>query len=128
MQINCTSDNLYEGIVQFSVYKNYWSDFVEKKIRLLPNKMNKYSIRRFSVGTASILVGTTLLFGIGNEAHAAEGDQTPNANENVADKDVSGTQLKEEAQNNEVTNEEPSKEEEVTNEEPSSKKKPKITK
>ena len=110
-------------IVQFSVYKNYWSDFVEKKIRLLPNKMNKYSIRRFSVGTASILVGTTLLFGIGNEAHAAEGDQTPNANENVADKDVSGTQLKEEAQNNEVTNEEPSKEEaqnnEVTNEEPS---------
>ncbi|WP_414715235.1 YSIRK-type signal peptide-containing protein, partial [Staphylococcus capitis] len=85
--------------------------------------MNKYSIRRFSVGTASILVGTTLLFGIGNEAHAAEGDQTPNANENVADKDVSGTQLKEEAQNNEVTNEEPSKEEaqnnEVTNEEPS---------
>ena len=62
MQINCTSDNLYEGIVQFSVYKNYWSDFVEKKIRLLPNKMNKYSIRRFSVGTASILVGTTLLF------------------------------------------------------------------
>ncbi|CUT97946.1 hypothetical protein BN1318_810008 [Staphylococcus capitis] len=34
MQINCTSDNLYEGIVQFSVYKNYWSDFVEKKIRL----------------------------------------------------------------------------------------------
>ena len=51
-----------------------------------------------------------------------EGDQTPNANENVADKDVSGTQLKE-AQNNEVTNEEPSKEEaqnnEVTNEEPS---------
>ncbi|MCI2952640.1 SdrD B-like domain-containing protein, partial [Staphylococcus capitis] len=96
---------------------------MKRKLDFLPNKMNKYSIRRFSVGTASILVGTTLLFGIGNEAHAAEGDQTPNANENVADKDVSGTQLKEEAQNNEVTNEEPSKEEatskEVTNEEPS---------
>ena len=44
---------------------------------------------------------------------------------------MSGTQLKEEAQNNEVTNEEPSKEEaqnnEVTNEEPS-KKKQQVTK
>jgi len=96
---------------------------LKRKLDFLPNKMNKYSIRRFSVGTASILVGTTLLFGIGNEAHAAEGDQTPNANENVADKDVSGTQLKEEATSNEVTNEEQPKEEatsnEVTNEEPS---------
>ena len=35
--------------------------------------MNKYSIRKFSVGTASILVGATLLFGVGNqEAKAAE--------------------------------------------------------
>ncbi|WP_037536018.1 YSIRK-type signal peptide-containing protein, partial [Staphylococcus sp. E463] len=45
----------------------------KRKLDFLPNKMNKYSIRKFSVGTASILVGATLLFGVGNqEAKAAE--------------------------------------------------------
>ncbi|HHA1004554.1 E domain-containing protein [Staphylococcus epidermidis] len=38
----------------------------------MPNKQNKYSIRRFTVGTASILVGATLFLGIGNEAKADE--------------------------------------------------------
>ncbi|PTJ14297.1 hypothetical protein BU038_10630 [Staphylococcus simulans] len=33
---------------------------------------NKYAIRRFSVGTASIIVGATLIFGLGHEAKAAE--------------------------------------------------------
>ena len=28
---------------------------------LLPNKLNKYSIRKFTVGTASLLVGATLV-------------------------------------------------------------------
>ncbi|WP_181442081.1 YSIRK-type signal peptide-containing protein, partial [Staphylococcus sp. SKL70935] len=41
---------------------------------LLPNKLNKYSIRKFTVGTASLLVGATLVFGIGSEAQAAELD------------------------------------------------------
>ncbi|MBL7573837.1 YSIRK-type signal peptide-containing protein [Staphylococcus saccharolyticus] len=37
------------------------------------NRQNKYSIRRFTIGTASILVGTTLVFGINHhEAKAAE--------------------------------------------------------
>ncbi|HBI8755738.1 TPA: YSIRK-type signal peptide-containing protein, partial [Staphylococcus aureus] len=36
----------------------------KKRLDFLPNKLNKYSIRRFSVGTASILVGATLLFEI----------------------------------------------------------------
>ena len=40
----------------------------------LPNKLNKYSIRKFTVGTASLLVGATLVFGIGSEAQAAELD------------------------------------------------------
>ncbi|WP_278249404.1 YSIRK-type signal peptide-containing protein, partial [Staphylococcus aureus] len=31
----------------------------KKRLDFLPNKLNKYSIRRFSVGTASILVGAT---------------------------------------------------------------------
>ncbi|MCD8915871.1 fibrinogen-binding adhesin SdrG C-terminal domain-containing protein, partial [Staphylococcus simulans] len=35
-------------------------------------RQNKYSIRRFTVGTASIIVGATILFGLGNEARAAE--------------------------------------------------------
>lgn len=37
------------------------------------NRLNKFSIRKYSVGTASILVGTTLIFGLsGHEAKAAE--------------------------------------------------------
>lgn len=32
---------------------------MKKRMDFLPNKMNKYSIRRFTVGTASILVGAT---------------------------------------------------------------------
>ncbi|UXR69431.1 Ig-like domain-containing protein [Staphylococcus sp. IVB6246] len=41
----------------------------------LPNKQNKYSIRKFTVGTASILVGETLVFGAYNDAQAAELDE-----------------------------------------------------
>ena len=32
------------------------------KSDFLPNKLNKYSIRKFTVGTASILLGSTLIF------------------------------------------------------------------
>ncbi|WP_145395623.1 YSIRK-type signal peptide-containing protein, partial [Staphylococcus cohnii] len=42
------------------------------KLDFIPNRLNKYSIRKFTVGTASILVGATLLFGIGEEAKANE--------------------------------------------------------
>ncbi|MET2742480.1 YSIRK-type signal peptide-containing protein [Staphylococcus caprae] len=38
----------------------------------MPNRHNKYSIRRFTVGTASILVGATIIFGVDHEAKAAE--------------------------------------------------------
>ena len=31
------------------------------------NRLNKFSIRKYTVGTASILVGTTLIFGLGNQ-------------------------------------------------------------
>ena len=43
-----------------------------KKVDFLPNKLNKYSIRKFTVGTASILIGS-LIF-LGNDASAAEAD------------------------------------------------------
>ncbi len=40
---------------------------------MIPNRLNKFSIRKYSVGTASILVGTTLIFGLsGHEAKAGE--------------------------------------------------------
>ncbi|MBX8994137.1 YSIRK-type signal peptide-containing protein [Staphylococcus pettenkoferi] len=42
------------------------------KLDFIPNRNNKYSIRRFTVGTASILIGATLVFGINNDAKAAE--------------------------------------------------------
>ncbi|MBX5320349.1 YSIRK-type signal peptide-containing protein, partial [Staphylococcus caprae] len=40
----------------------------------LSHKLNKYSIRKMTVGTASLLVGATLVFGIENEAKAEELD------------------------------------------------------
>ncbi|WP_270247419.1 SdrD B-like domain-containing protein, partial [Staphylococcus capitis] len=89
---------------------------MKKKLDFLPNKLNKYSIRRFTVGTASILVGSTLLFGIGNEAHAAEEHQKSNTTENVADSNASEAPTKEEAPSNEATSEAPTKEETPSNE------------
>lgn len=46
------------------------------RIDFLPNRANKYSIRRFTVGTASILIGATLIFGTGQETKAAEETNT----------------------------------------------------
>ncbi|WP_400263975.1 YPDG domain-containing protein [Staphylococcus nepalensis] len=47
-----------------------------KKLDFLSNRLNKYSIRKFTVGTASILVGAALIFGVANEeANAAEDTQ-----------------------------------------------------
>lgn len=34
---------------------------------MISNRLNKFSIRKYTVGTASILVGTTLIFGLGNQ-------------------------------------------------------------
>ncbi|QRJ50371.1 YSIRK-type signal peptide-containing protein [Staphylococcus epidermidis] len=89
---------------------------MKNKLDFLPNKLNKYSIRRFTVGTASILVGSTLLFGIGNEAHAAEEHQKSNTTENVADSNASEAPTKEEVPSNEATSEAPTKEEVPSNE------------
>ncbi|OFN20811.1 YSIRK-type signal peptide-containing protein [Staphylococcus sp. HMSC055C03] len=43
-----------------------------KKLDFLPNLRNRYSIRRFTVGTASILIGSLLFLGHSGEAKAAE--------------------------------------------------------
>ncbi|WP_337133680.1 YSIRK-type signal peptide-containing protein, partial [Staphylococcus aureus] len=83
----------------------------KKRLDFLPNKLNKYSIRRFSVGTASILVGATLLFGINNEAHAAEQNEAPvkeeATNDNSASEVSQETPVKEEATNDNSASETP---------------------
>ena len=43
---------------------------INKRLDFINNKLNKYSIRKFTVGTASILVGATLIFGHDDEAKA----------------------------------------------------------
>ncbi|GGG97976.1 YSIRK-type signal peptide-containing protein [Staphylococcus pragensis] len=54
-----------------------------KRLDFLPNRLNKYSIRKFTVGTASILVGATLLFGSAHdEAKAAESNQIESNSQN----------------------------------------------
>lgn len=47
---------------------------MKSKQGFLPNRLNKYSIRKFTVGTASLLIGATLVMGVGNEAKADELD------------------------------------------------------
>ncbi|MFI8472932.1 YSIRK-type signal peptide-containing protein, partial [Staphylococcus warneri] len=86
----------------------------KKRLDFLPNKLNKYSIRRFSVGTASILVGATLLFGINNEAHAAEQNETQSVSQEATNEDSVSeapqeTPAKEEATNDDSTSEAPQK-------------------
>lgn len=106
---------------------------MKKRMDFLPNKLNKYSIRRFTVGTASILVGATLVFGIGNnEAHASEKtstEESTQSNEDTASQDSvkqkGDVQTNEQATNNnvspeqvDVTNEANTSEESTTEETP----------
>uniref|UniRef100_UPI003F558B2B Ig-like domain-containing protein n=1 Tax=Staphylococcus caeli TaxID=2201815 RepID=UPI003F558B2B len=73
----------------------------------LPNRLNKYSIRKFTVGTASLLVGATLVFGVGSEVQAAELDSITddNAKENKGEAlDISDIKTVDENATNEATN------------------------
>ncbi|PCF89586.1 SdrD B-like domain-containing protein [Staphylococcus intermedius] len=55
----------------------------KKTNAFLPNKQNKYSIRKYTVGTASLLIGATLLFGSHTEdANAAEETTVDNSQVN----------------------------------------------
>ncbi|MHD0396602.1 Rib/alpha-like domain-containing protein [Staphylococcus simulans] len=61
----------------------------KRKASFLPDRRNKYSIRKFTVGTASILVGASLLFGIETQdAQAAEQSTTSTENAATPDKDT----------------------------------------
>ncbi|WP_414055463.1 Ig-like domain-containing protein [Macrococcus equi] len=44
------------------------------KLDFIPNTLNKYSIRKFTVGTASILIGSLMFIGSSELANAATGD------------------------------------------------------
>ncbi|WP_141754093.1 SdrD B-like domain-containing protein, partial [Staphylococcus sp. HMSC072E01] len=119
---------------------------INKKVDFLPNRLNKYSIRKFTVGTASILVGASLVFGVSEEVQAAENtnDSTTESNESTQKSTVDTTEVTttqeerpstketttseqsvstEEAstQNNttQATTEQPSTEEKATTEQPS---------
>ncbi|WP_017804673.1 MSCRAMM family adhesin SdrD, partial [Staphylococcus aureus] len=70
---------------------------------MVSNRLNKFSIRKYTVGTASILVGTTLIFGMGNqEAKAAEStnkelnEATTSASDNQSSDKVDMQQLNQE--------------------------------
>ncbi|WP_281059487.1 YSIRK-type signal peptide-containing protein [Staphylococcus sp. GDY8P29P] len=51
---------------------------MNKKYDFTTYKLNKYTIRKFSIGTASILVGATLIFGMSQEARADEDSSAQN--------------------------------------------------
>ncbi|MBW6089667.1 YSIRK-type signal peptide-containing protein, partial [Staphylococcus chromogenes] len=95
-----------------------------KKYDFLPNRLNKYSIRKFTVGTASLLIGATLVFGIGNEAKADEisnttGQESFDNESSVKENSSQSFELEKTPSTEEVTKEEQSSTEEVTKEEQS---------
>ncbi|MEJ7542320.1 YSIRK-type signal peptide-containing protein [Staphylococcus intermedius] len=94
----------------------------KKRIDFLPNRQNRYAIRRFSVGTASILVGATLIFGIHtNDASAAENAisqeaLTTNENSSSIEETTKNENTTVEAPTNEATSTEEKSVEATTNE------------
>ncbi|PCF35161.1 adhesin [Staphylococcus delphini] len=102
----------------------------KKRVDFLPNRQNRYAIRRFSVGTASILVGATLIFGIhSNDASAAVEDatsqeaETTNGNSNSTEEATTNESTTVEAPTNEEVSTEEKSEEAPTNEEVSTEEK-----
>ncbi|WP_269724681.1 YSIRK-type signal peptide-containing protein, partial [Staphylococcus aureus] len=91
-----------------------------KKLDFLPNKLNKYSIRKFTVGTASILVGATLIFGAGHDvAKAAEEDastEQASTEEKATEESTTEQPSTEEKASKESTTEQPSTEEKASKE------------
>ncbi|HEC2153716.1 TPA: YSIRK-type signal peptide-containing protein, partial [Staphylococcus delphini] len=102
----------------------------KKRVDFLPNRQNRYAIRRFSVGTASILVGATLIFGIhSNDASAAVEDatsqeaETTNGNSNSTEEATTNESTTVEAPTSEEASTEEKSEEAPTNEEVSTEEK-----
>ncbi|MGW9920528.1 E domain-containing protein, partial [Staphylococcus hominis] len=91
---------------------------INKRLDFISNKLNKYSIRKFTVGTASILVGATLIFGhADNEAKAAEENHMENTSLNSIENDNDKNNQKIDSSNETATT---STEDVTTKEAPSS--------
>ncbi|MCT1484266.1 YSIRK-type signal peptide-containing protein, partial [Staphylococcus hominis] len=91
---------------------------INKRLDFISNKLNKYSIRKFTVGTASILVGATLIFGhADNEAKAAEENHIENTSLNSIENDNDKNNQKIDSSNETATT---STEDVTTKEAPSS--------
>ncbi|REH83521.1 hypothetical protein DOS56_05905 [Staphylococcus felis] len=59
-----------------------------RRLDFLPNRLNKYSIRKFTVGTASILIGATLIFGANtDDAKASEANVASTASDSTTGDD-----------------------------------------
>ncbi|TGE10670.1 SdrD B-like domain-containing protein, partial [Staphylococcus petrasii] len=81
---------------------------INKQVDFLPNRLNKYSIRKFTVGTASILVGASLVFGTGEEAKAEETSKQPQTTD-VSKESGDSTQIPtNQKQTSDINNEEKS--------------------
>ncbi|OCX33339.1 hypothetical protein KV48_12025 [Staphylococcus haemolyticus] len=77
---------------------------MNKRLDFINNKLNKYSIRKFTVGTASILVGATLIFGhADDEAKAAEENHMENTSLNSIENDEDKNNQKVDSSNETAT-------------------------
>lgn len=65
---------------------NYLEPKSKQKVGSFLNRYNYYSIRKFTIGTASILLGSTLIFGLSNEAQAQSEDGTHTSEQQVIEK------------------------------------------
>uniref|UniRef100_UPI000B193AF6 E domain-containing protein n=1 Tax=Staphylococcus haemolyticus TaxID=1283 RepID=UPI000B193AF6 len=91
---------------------------INKRLDFISNKLNKYSIRKFTVGTASILVGATLIFGhADDEAKAAEENHMENTSLNSIENDNDKNNQKIDSSNETATTSTEENTEEVTTKE-----------
>ena len=68
-----------DGLFYFSKVFNLILQSASRKIRKMENKKERFSIRKFSIGAASVLIGFTL-FGIGVDSQSVKADTvTPNS-------------------------------------------------
>ena len=67
MNINCICEKYYLGVVTMN----------QKQNRFKQDQQHHFSIKKFSVGVASVSIGTSILFGIHNDAQASEATATP---------------------------------------------------
>ncbi|WKU12714.1 YSIRK-type signal peptide-containing protein [Staphylococcus devriesei] len=78
---------------------------MNNKQGFLPNLLNKYSIRKFTVGTASLLIGATLVMGAGNVARADELEKITTQNSSDKSKAIDIEEITDNIDNSDLTNE-----------------------